>query len=124
MADAAKASHATSKRLFSRAKNALHQALEEKALEWTIRRRFDDYRRIWDNVQEVHDTYTERLGDITEEELAVEDQWLNEPSERFYNLEIRHDAEVDERKKIELAADNQIEQETKLKIAKEVATEC
>ena len=71
MAEAAKASHATSKRLFTRAENALHQALEAKALEETVRRRFDDYRRRWDNVQEVHDNYIERLV-IAEEELAVE----------------------------------------------------
>ena len=122
MAEAAKASRATSKRLFTRAENALHQALEAKALEETVRRRFDDYRRRWDNVQEVHDNYIERLGDIAEEELAVEDQWLDELSERFYNLEIRVDAEIDERKKIEIAADNQIKQETELKIAKEVAS--
>ena len=121
MAEAAKASRATSKRLFTRAENALHQALEAKALEETVRRRFDDYRRRWDNVQEVHDNYIERLGDIAEEELAVEDQWLDELSERFYNLEMRVDAEIDERKKIELEAEKQIKQETELKIAKEVA---
>ena len=92
MAEAAKASRATSRRLVTGAENARHQALEAKALEETVRRRFHDNRRRWDNVQEVHDSYIERLGDIAEEELAVEDQWLHELSERFYNLEIHVDA--------------------------------
>ena len=88
MAEAAKASHTTSKGLFTRAKNALHQPLEAQALEETVRRRFNDYSRIWDNVQEVHDNRIQRLGDIAEEGLDVEDQWLEKLSERFYNLEI------------------------------------
>ena len=64
MAEATKTSRATAKRLFTRAEGALKQALEAKALEETVRRRFEDYRKRWNTVQELHDEYIEGLGDI------------------------------------------------------------
>ena len=122
MSEATIASRSTSKRLFTRAENALQQALEVTALEETLKRRFDDFRKRWDNVQEVHDNYVEGLGEITDEEIAIQDQWIGELGQRFYNLEMRVDSELDERKKVELASERTLKQEMEFSIAKEAAS--
>ena len=122
MSEATKASRSTSKRLFTRAENALQQALEVTALEETLKRRFDDFRKRWDNVQEVHDNYVEGLGEITDEEIAIQDQWIGELGQRFYNLEMRVDSDLDERKKVELASERTLKQEMEFSIAKEAAS--
>ena len=101
MAEDAKTSRATAKRFFSRAENALHQALDVEAPEETIVRRFDDYKRRWEITQEMHDKYIETLGDVSEDQVAHEDMWLNELAQRYYNLEICIDNTLKERKELE-----------------------
>ena len=74
------------------------EALNTEALEETIIRRFNDYKRRWEIAQEAHDKYIEDLGTVTEDEIENEDLWLNELAERFYNLEVRVDNTLHERK--------------------------
>ena len=105
MAEATKTSGATAKRLFPRAEGALNQALEAKGLEETVGRRFEDYRKRWNAVQEQHDEYMEGLDEIADEDVAVHEKWIDKLSGGFYDLEIRVDTELHDRKKVELAAE-------------------
>ena len=98
MTEVSKTSRTTAKRFFTRSENALHQALDTEALEETVMRRFNDYKRRWEIAQEAHDKYIEELGTVTEDEIETEDLWLNELAERFYNLEVRVDNTLHERK--------------------------
>ena len=98
MMEVSKTSRSTAKRFFTRSENALHQALDTEALEETVMRRFNDYKRRWEIAQEAHDKYIEELGTVTEDEIETEDLWLNELAERFYNLEVRVDNTLHERK--------------------------
>ena len=98
MAEASKSKRATSKRLFTRTEKAICQALETRALDETIQRRFDEFSRQWAKVQECHDEYIENLPDYSEEDILVEDEWLDELSERFYKIELEVDRELHDRK--------------------------
>ena len=98
MTEVSKTSRTTAKRFFTRSENALHQALDTEALEETIMRRFNDYKRRWEIAQEAHDKYIEDLGTVLEDEIENEDIWYDELAERFYNLEVRVDNTLHERK--------------------------
>ena len=101
MSEVAKAKRTTAKRVFTRTEKALIQALDTNALEETIQRRFEEFRRQWDKVQEAHDTYIEVLEEYSEEAIAKEDEWLDEVSNRFYDLELRVDNDLLEKRKEE-----------------------
>ena len=101
MSEVAKAKRTTAKRVFTRTEKALIQALDTNALEETIQRRFEEFRRQWDKVQEAHDTYIEVLEEYSEEAIAKEDEWLDEVSNRFYDLELRVDNDLLEKRKAE-----------------------
>ena len=101
MSEVSKAKRTTAKRVFTRTEKALIQALDTDALEETIQRRFEEFRRQWDKVQEVHDSYIEVLEEYSEEAIAKEDEWLDEISKRFYDLELRVDDELLQKRKEE-----------------------
>ena len=101
MSEVAKAKRTTAKRVFTRTEKALIQALDTDALEETIQRRFEEFRRQWDKVQEAHDSYIEVLEEYSEEAIAKEDEWLDEISKRFYDLELRVDDELLQKRKEE-----------------------
>ena len=98
MSEATKQTRATAKRFFTRAEAALLQTLKPDALEDTIHRRFEELCKRWDQVQDSHDAYICVLGDISEEQIASEDQWLNDLSNRFHQLELQVDQEIHKRK--------------------------
>ena len=98
MADALKVKRATSKRLFTRTEKAICQALESRALDETIQRRFEEFSKQWSRVQECHDEYVENLHDYSEEAISLEDEWIDELSERFYKVELDVDRELHDRK--------------------------
>ena len=74
MSEVSKAKRTTAKRVFTRTEKALIQALDTDALEETIQRRFEEFRRQWDKVQEAHDSYIEFLEEYSEEAIAKEDE--------------------------------------------------
>ena len=98
MVKAAKKSRATAKRFFLHTENELHQALDVEAPEETILSRFDDYKRRWEITQQMHDKYIKNLGDISEDQVAHENMWLNKLTQRYYNLKIRIDNTLKEGK--------------------------
>ena len=83
MFEATKQTRATAKRFFTRAEAALLQTLKPEALEDTILRRFEELCKRWDQVQDSHDAYILVLGDINEKQIASEDHWLDDLSNRF-----------------------------------------
>ena len=96
--EALKTKRTTSKRLFTRTEKAVAAALESKALDDTIQRRFEEFSKQWTLVQGCHDQYIESLQGYSEEEISVEDDWLDELSGRFYKLELAVDSEIFNRK--------------------------
>ena len=73
MAEVAKKVRVASKRFFTRAENALSMSLTPEAVEDTIRRRFDELYKRWDQVQTSHDTYISSLGNLDEDEIQYEE---------------------------------------------------
>jgi hypothetical protein len=86
------------KRLFTRTEKAICQALESRALDETIQRRFEEFSKQWSRVQECHDEYVENLHDYSEQAISLEDEWIDELSERFYKVELDVDRELHDRK--------------------------
>ena len=46
----------------------------------------------------MHDKYIKNLGDISEDQVAHENMWLNKLTQRYYNLKIRIDNTLKEGK--------------------------
>ena len=97
MAESCKQSRAVAKRFFTRAESALRLTLTPEALEDTIRRRFEELCKRWEQVQDSHDAYICSLGEVDDGTVASEDEWLDELSARFHELEVKVDCEIHSR---------------------------
>ena len=87
---------------FTRAEKVLLKDLEaeENTIPLiTIERHLKDFLEKWEKVQDLHDEYVMMLVDPTDDELAAQDEWLEELSERFAALEVQVDSVVERRRK-------------------------
>ena len=86
--DDAKRDRTESKRMFTRAGNALEAAINSTdCVVMTLQRRFDEFKLRWDDVQSKHDRYITTLDAKTDQEIKNEDEWIDELSNTFYHLE-------------------------------------
>ena len=67
MSEESKQARTTATRFFTRAETALSESLNPEALEDTIKRRFEELCKRWDQVQDTHDAYICSLGDVAED---------------------------------------------------------
>ena len=87
---------------FTRAEKVLLKDLEaeENTIPLiTIERHLKDFLEKWEKVQDLHDEYVMMLVDPTDDELAAQEEWLDELSERFAALEVQVDSVVERRRK-------------------------
>ena len=98
MADQAKARRTETKRQFTRSLNALDKLLKTSdILIVTVKRRFSDLKTNYDCAQKAHDSYVVLLGT---ENIAQEDNWIEELSTKYYEIEVHYDNYIDKRTSI------------------------
>ena len=68
----------TAKRANERAAKALQQALEtENISDSTVRRRFDELKRRWDDTQQAHDNFVVQFMSASSKQAIIdEDKWI------------------------------------------------
>ena len=83
----------TAKRANERAAKALQQALEtENISDSTVKRRFDELKRRWDDTQQAHDKFVVQFMSASSKQAIIdEDKWINAIADNFYELEIKTD---------------------------------
>ena len=94
MAEIAKAARTAMKSKFTRAEKALNTALTSDDMPAeTISRRFNDFKKTYEQVETAHDTYVAAL-DQPEGEENPEEAWITSMIDRYEKLEIAHDKKV------------------------------
>ena len=96
MAEIAKAARTAMKSKFTRAEKALNTALtsDDMPVE-TISRRFNDFKKTYENVETAHDTYVAAL-ELPEGDEDPEEAWITSMIDRYEKLEIAHDKKIAE----------------------------
>jgi len=88
-----KAQRVIRKAQFTRAENGLRKLLEKgNGLEDTLRRKFDELRSKWQDVQDAHDGYVAKAQAGEQVNIEEEEQWIDELEERFNVIEAEADA--------------------------------
>lgn len=100
-----KSARTAAKRIFNRYVKKINESIEANDPQQLIDARFDDLKKLWDDVQEKHESYIEALeSSKSEYDADSEEQWIIELDEayegvirkRFEYLKILNDVEKQE----------------------------
>ena len=94
--EAAKNRRKTAKQKFTRCRNNLMEALDNRILPKTVSSRFAELKNSWDKVQEKHDEY---IAHLPEEEN--EEDWISQLSKKYCEAEEKTDAFLEDCQKTE-----------------------
>ena len=95
MAEVLKTARTTAKSQFTRAEKKLNDSLtaQPPVPVETIKRRFNELSAKWTKGQDTHDAYVEAVLEDADDDddAATFEQWIDELSQRFDDLEIKVD---------------------------------
>eukprot|EP00794_Sanderia_malayensis_P021205 gene21205-23287_t len=98
---AVKKERTTAKRLFTRTKNGLQNALDKQDDLEIIENRFIDLKDKFNKVQEKHEAYISFVDNVGDEFEEEEDEWINDIESTFEDMERRKVALVRTQKGLE-----------------------
>ena len=96
--EGAKTNRTTAKTQFTRAENSLQKALDTPDIPIsTIERRFTELGARWERIQEAYDAYAVHAAQMTDDEAQKLDEWIDEITARYEEIEIRTDKYTESR---------------------------